>query len=96
MKKLFAMAAALLISAGAHAQFEQGKLYMNASLTGLNMTYNGSEGFNLGVQGQLGYMVANDWLVYGLVDYSHKGKGDNANQYSVGVGGRYYIEQNGL
>ena len=96
MKKLFAMAAALLISAGAHAQFEQGKLYMNASLTGLNMSYNGSEGFNFGVQGQLGYMVANDWLVYGLVDYSHKGKGDNANQYSVGVGGRYYIEQNGL
>ena len=36
------------------------------------------------------------FFLYKLFDYSHKGKGDNANQYSVGVGGRYYIEQNGL
>ena len=96
MKKFFAMAAALLVTMGAHAQFEQGKLYMNASLTGLNLSYNGANGFNMGAQGQMGYMVAKNWLLYGNVGYNHYGKGDASDQFHVGVGGRYYIEQNGL
>ena len=95
-KKIAAIAAALLVSAGAYAQFEQGKLYMNASLTGLNLSYNGMNGFNMGAQGQMGYMVAQDWLLYGNVGYNHYGKSDLSDTFSVGAGGRYYIEQNGI
>ena len=46
IKKLFAMAAALFVTATANAQFEQGKLYLNGSLTGLNLSYNGTSKFN--------------------------------------------------
>ena len=42
MKKLYALVAALMVSVAANAQFEQGKIYMNGSLTGLNMSYSGN------------------------------------------------------
>ena len=90
------MAAALLVSVAANAQFEQGKVYMNGSLTGLNLCYNGNAKFNVGASGQMGYMVADDWLVYGTVGYNHYGSKDINDNFNVGVGGRYYIEQNGI
>lgn len=58
MKKLYALVAALMVSVAANAQFEQGKFYMNGSLTGLNMSYSGNTKFNMGASGQMGYMVA--------------------------------------
>ena len=96
IKKLFVMAAALFVSAAANAQFEQGKLYLNGSLTGLNLTYNGASKFSAGLSGQMGYMVSKDWLLYGTVGYNHYGAKGVSDTYSVGAGGRYYIEQNGL
>lgn len=95
-KKILAMAAALFMSVAAHAQFEQGKLYINGSLTGLNLSYSGNTKFNAGAEGQMGYMVADDWLVYGTVGYNHYGAKDINDTFHFGVGGRYYIEQNGL
>ena len=71
MKKLYALVAALMVSVAANAQFEQGKIYMNGSLTGLNMSYSGNTKFNMGASGQMGYMVADDWLVYGSLAYNH-------------------------
>ena len=96
MKKLYALVAALMVSVAANAQFEQGKFYMNGSLTGLNMSYSGNTKFNMGASGQMGYMVADDWLVYGSLAYNHYGSKDISDTYSFGVGGRYYIEQNGI
>ena len=96
MKKLYALVAALMVSVAANAQFEQGKIYMNGSLTGLNMSYSGNTKFNMGASGQMGYMVADDWLVYGSLAYNHYGSKDISDTYSFGVGGRYYIEQNGI
>ena len=111
IKKLFAMAAALFVTATANAQFEQGKLYLNGSLTGLNLSYNGIAGlcvgffnlsyngtskFNAGASGQMGYMVADDWLLYGMVGYNHYGAKGVSDNYYLGAGGRYYIEQNGI
>ncbi len=32
---------AVIMTLGAHAQFQEGKAYLGASLTGLNLRYNG-------------------------------------------------------
>ena len=47
MKKLFLLVIGLVLTVAANAQFEQGKYYVSGSLTGLNMSYSGSEKFNL-------------------------------------------------
>lgn len=95
-KKLMAMAVALLATTAVSAQFEQGKTYIGGSLTGLNASYSGSDKFCLGIQAQGGYFVADDIMLYGQVGYDHNGNKEIKDRYSVGVGGRYYIEQNGV
>lgn len=96
MKKLALVALALLATATANAQFESGKKYCGASLTGLNLSYNGSEDLNFGVQAKAGYFLADDWMVLGQAEYSHSGQDGVKDYFSVGAQGRYYIEQNGL
>lgn len=49
-KKLMTIALALLTTLGAHAQFEKDKAYVGASLTGLDLSYNGTKKLNLGLQ----------------------------------------------
>lgn len=90
------MALALLTATGAYAQFEKGKAYVGASLTGLNMSYNGSSKFNFGVQAQGGYFIADDVLLHATVGYDHSGKEGVIDKLALGVGARYYIEQNGI
>lgn len=96
MKKTVVFAVAMLATVAAHAQFEKGKVYCGASLSGLNMSYNGSEEFNLGLQGRAGYLIDDNLMILGQLSYDHTGK-EGANDYfSIGAQGRYYIEQNGL
>ncbi len=75
MKKLAIAALALVVSTAAHAQFESGKQYIGASLTGLNLSYNGSQDLNLGIQAKAGYFVEDDWMLLGQVEYNHSGLG---------------------
>lgn len=96
MKKLALVAVALLASVAAHAQFEKGKVYCGASLTGLNLSYSGSSELNLGLQGQAGYLFADNLMAVGNLSYQHTGKEGVKDYVSVGVQGRYYIIQNGL
>lgn len=96
MRKLALVAVALLASVAAHAQFESGKKYCGASLTGLNLSYNGTEDLNLGIQAKAGYFVANDWMLLGQAEYQHSGLEGTKDYFSVGAQGRFYIEQNGL
>lgn len=96
MKKLAIMFASLLMAVTANAQFERGKVYCGASLSGLNLSYSGSSELNLGVQGKVGYLFADNWMGLGSVDYQHTGKEGVKDYVSVGVQGRYYIIQNGL
>lgn len=91
-----AMVVALFAAVTANAQFEEGKVYVGGSLTGLNMKYTGSEKFSIGTQVQAGYFVADDLMLLGQFNYEHSGKKEIADKFSVGVGGRYYIEQNGI
>ncbi|KGI59513.1 hypothetical protein HMPREF3034_01335 [Prevotella sp. DNF00663] len=95
-KKIVLMIAALLMTVAANAQFEGGKTYIGGSLTGLNMSYNGLSHFSYGLQAQAGYMIVDDLMAYGTVGYSHIGNDGIGDSYSLGVGGRYYIEQNGI
>lgn len=96
MKKLVLAATALLVSLGANAQFESGKQYCGASLTGLNLSYNGSQDLNFGVQAKAGYFVEEDWMLLGQAEYTHSGKDGVKDYFSAGAQARYYIEQNGL
>lgn len=93
-KKLAMMAVALLVSLAGHAQFEKGKVYCGASLTGLNLSYNGSEECKLGIMGKGGYLVADDFMLTAQVAYNKQHS--VAGVFSAGVGARYYIVQNGL
>jgi len=95
-KTLLIVALALLTSLTASAQFQKGKGYVGASLTGLNMSYNGGEGLNFGIEAKGGYILANNLMVLGSLSYQHNGNDAVADHFTVGVGGRYYIIQNGL
>lgn len=93
-KKLFTTLMALAMTTASFAQFEAGKFYAGASLSGLNASYNGSEKgkFDLGLKG--GYMFEDDWMITADLDF-HK-YNSIPKTVNVGVGVRYYIEQNGL
>ena len=96
MRKTILLLAALLISVTASAQFEKDKTYVGASLTGLNLNYSGIGDLSLGVQAKAGYMVDDNLMVFGEAAYNHEGKSDAGDLLSAGVGGRYYIVQNGI
>lgn len=96
MKKILVMLAALLTVATAKAQFEQGKVYCGASLSGLNLSYNGDSELNLTVDAKAGYLFADNLMGVGQVSYHHSGAAGVNDYLSVGAQGRYYIIQNGL
>lgn len=96
MKKILAIIAVAVLPLVAHAQFEQGKVYANAGLTSLNLSYSGSEKLSLGVQGQGGYFIADNVLLYGLAGWNHQGESLKRDVVEFGAGGRYYILQNGI
>lgn len=95
MKKVLSLLFALLLTLSASAQFEKNKTYLGASLSGLNLSYNGSNETNFGVNAVAGKFVDDNWLVYGMAGFDHPGK-DQDNSVNLGIGGRYYITQNGI
>ncbi|MBQ6652769.1 MAG: outer membrane beta-barrel protein [Prevotella sp.] len=101
-RKIMVVLAALTMAVAASAQhsdigpFDQGKIYVGASLTGLNLSYNGQNHLNLGIGAQAGYTVADNLMLLGQVNFQHSGSDAVADEFKVGVGGRYYIIQNGL
>lgn len=96
MKKLAVVALGLMMSVAAHAQFESGKKYCGASLTGLNLSYNGSEDLNLGLQAKAGYFLEDDMMLVAQAEYKHSGLEGVKDYWALGGQGRYYIEQNGI
>lgn len=96
IKKIAVVALGLMASVGAHAQFESGKQYCGASLTGLNLSYNGSEELNLGIQAKAGYFFEDDMMLLAQAEYKHSGLEGVKDYWALGAQGRYYIEQNGI
>ena len=85
-KKIILLVTALLMTITASAQFEEGKLYSGASLTGLNLSYNGADELNLGVQAKLGYMIEDDLMLLGNASFQTSSSKGTPNSMSLGVG----------
>lgn len=96
MKKITILLVLALASLSASAQFSQGKGYVGASLTGLNMSYSGSSKFSLGLEAKAGIFFADNWMALGAIGYNHSGAEGVHDTFSAQVGARYYIVQNGL
>ncbi len=96
MKKLLMLVAAIMMTVAANAQFEQGKYYVNGSLTGLSLSYSGTEKTNFGVEAKGGYMVADNWMLLGMAGFTHSGMNGVDDTFHAGAGARYYIIENGL
>lgn len=96
MKKLAIMLVALLVTVAAHAQFEKGKVYCGASMSGIGLSYNGSSELKFGLNAQAGYLFADNLMAVGTLSYDHTGSSDVSDYVSVGAQARYYIIQNGL
>lgn len=92
MKRFAMLLAGMLVAVVGYAQFEKGKWYVGASVSGLDISYSGSEEFNIGLDAKGGYMLADDWMLLGQVGWQH-GESDDL---MLCIGGRYYIIQNGL
>lgn len=95
-KKTALLIVALLITVAANAQFQAGKGYLGASLTGLDLHYNGNDKLNFGVEAKAGILPWDNLMLLGTASYQHSGDDDISDRLQLGVGGRYYITQNGL
>lgn len=93
-KRATVLFVALVLTMAGYAQFEKGKVYVNTSLTGLNLSYNGSEDTKFGIEGQVGYLFYDNLMALGEVSYEHRS--NMSDIVSFGLRGRYYIVQNGL
>lgn len=95
-KKLISLFAALVVATAANAQFQAGKGYVGGSLTSFDMNYSGIGDLSLGLQLQGGYIAWDNIMLYGTFAYEHSSNDAVDDALTVGVGGRYYIDQNGV
>jgi len=96
MKKLAMVLVALTMALTASAQFEEGKWYGNASLSGLTANYTGSSKFALDMSAKAGYCIFDNIMVLANAGVKTAGGDNSHTDLSIGVGGRYYIIQNGI
>ena len=102
MKKIVLIClSCLLASLSGHAQpgtdstpFRKGKTYVGASLTGLDLNYNSSDKWHLGLDGRGGWLFEDNWMLLGNVGLEVRHHSHNT--FLLGAGVRYYIEQNGI
>ncbi len=96
LKRLMSLIVISMSTLGVFAQFQEGKGFVGASLTGLNLHYNSAEGFNIGIEAKAGYFVRDNFMAFGSISAEHNGSEAVADHFTIGAGGRYYITQNGL
>ena len=94
MKKIALIIVALVMSVAANAQFEQGKIYANASLSGLDFSNNKIMGSHFEVGTKIGYFLWEDVSIVARLNYNYY-KND-FDIFNAQLGGQYYITQNGL
>ncbi len=93
MKKLALFIVAMVMSLTANAQFEQGKGYLGASLSGIDISSQAKE-FHLGMNAKVGYLFKDNLMAVGELGFDHWQH--QPDQFSLGASARYYIIQNGL
>lgn len=94
MRKIALLLAVLAVSLTASAQFEEGKKYVGVSATGLDLNYSGKDDLKIGLEAKGGYFLFDNLMATGSLKYQNNGKAPDS--FSLGVGGRYYIIQNGI
>jgi hypothetical protein len=104
MKRFFVFLIVTTMAMAAQAQyyrssrsttpFSEGKIYIGASLSGLDLSYNGSEKFAAKGSAQVGYLALDNLMI--TAEAGLDCSDDKCHALYAGAGGRYYIEQNGL
>ena len=94
MKRFALLIAVLTMTVAAHAQFQKGKGYIGASLTGLDMHYNGGDKFNFGLEAKGGYILWDNLMALGSIGYQHSGRDEVQDYFELGVGGRIHANGN--
>ena len=84
---------ALVMTLTASAQFEEGTWYGNASTSSLNLCYNSTSKCAFNLNAKAGYCLADNLMVLASAGVDTQ---DSYTNLSIGVGGRYYIIQNGI
>jgi hypothetical protein len=103
MKKVLMAAIGLMMAVSANAQylndaktpFSQGKFYVAASASNLNLNYSKATDWSLGLAAKAGYMFLDDWMVLGVLDYQNFSNGSRTTT-DLGAGVRYYFSSNGI
>lgn len=103
MRKAFLSLVAMMVAMSVNAQkylndsntpFTEGKWYASAGLSGLDLSYNSTREWNFNINAKAGYMFEDNWMVLGEGMWGvYHGA---SNEFRLGAGVRYYIEQNGL
>lgn len=97
MKKVILLALALVISASSFAQFEKGKWILNTSVTGMNLEYNtDADKASLGVMAKGGAFLLDNVALMLQAGANWNVSGTDVDIYSLGVGGRYYLQATGI
>lgn len=74
--------------------FSEGKFFVGASLTGLDLSYSGIDNFKAAGSAHVGYLALDNLMI--TAEAGLDCSDDKCHSLLAGVGGRYYIEQNGL
>lgn len=93
MRKWITFMLLFVAAMNVNAQFEQGKKYVGASLSGFGLSYSTNERFRLGLNAEAGYFVADCLMLKANVGYEHT---RNMDDVAIGAMARYYITQNGI
>ena len=95
MKKILVSLMLLVMTAlSAHAQFEKEVWYVNASLTGLDLSHSKNEGTNFGFALTGGAFVADNVAV--LLNFKGNYVEHGMDETSIGAQGRYYFSSCGI
>ena len=96
MKKILFLLIAIAVATGASAQFERGKTYVGASLSGLDLNWSEKTKMAIGLAAMGGYMVWDNIMLNANLAINANTDDAGNNQYSFGVGGRDYFVSNGI
>lgn len=93
MKKYVFMVCLLVVSLGAHAQFEKGTWVINPYATGLGFSVSKAEKVQFGLGAKAGNFLADGIAL--LVDVGADWSKPRSI-YTIGTGGRYYFNKTGV
>ena len=99
-RKIFAVMCGVLFTLAGHAQsieptpFYQGKTYVSAYTSGLNLNWNQRDKWNLELGAKAGYFFDDNWMISANAEYDviHAAP----NFFKAGAGLRYYFDQCGI